>query len=1332
MSNINLTSAQNDLILAYTSFYEHIEAERDHLIEKLIEVKAITYDDQTNKYSLKKYNSNTKEYEYINYNGKPSFTTLLEEVDPKIIDSSISGKATSVKPILKGGLYNSTSNSFIYPKKDKIPLEEVNLFLINKTNLYRDYLSYQLEDMGIDKQNINSAITLYDKIELISEIERVQDITIELFIEEENIGKDILIYKDIINVLNVTFKDEKRHDIEKGSVKVFEYFDGYENTDLSEKDDWIFYGRVIDDVTVVPHKIGETKYIIYYINKDKNSGTLYPEYRENVEVVTVKTVLSNLVPYISIKNDTNLSKFYMDTYSFTYGEGYKTDLWDIDIEIKAQRLNQGKMEEYNVGTSIPFNLYINDEDTLIYSGETDNNGHKSIDNLNIPYFSSDFISFKENAITLFTTRDIEEETNSPAEVIMNAPLNPPWSATLINNCKLYIGLKNDYIIFDNSDGSIKAYTTQAYKIEKENGELDTEYRNELIFEGSFDRNTQIICEENTFTDNNEEYKYTIFKILKSNTLTTINIQRDINPALDPTIIWKINGQANIKTIDLNVSFITNPTFKNGKIQYERIECTPDTFLDELNGCITNVSVNNNQLTYETFSTNQHIKLSNITNFHELYSLVTEIVYTVDEGRITFLDYETLSSQKYEYVSKNKEENISLILKTQMSEALLNRYPNTDTKIHINLYHLPVEISTPLIWYKNDLNAPDHIIFSLKDEKTGDINNVVSDVYTLEINGTEYNMNDITYQYPLNIFDLSYDGTDITYSLKKKDDILYTCSEHIQILSNFELPTETTFYSNIPPQFFYKPRGTAYNGATVKIYETINNNSRTLNTTTNNQGFINYTKNDIGDHYVKLTATSNNISESVEFSYTIVPPLNVTLIEYFPETRIKYKISAENIDNVSIIAKNKDNDDIPLSIEKINGEIIVTILKTEDNIGTNTLTVTLDNYTKTENFDFYDRDTFVVFATAENVVRYDTKNIILSGVVGNHNNNFLPEKKVEIYQVEPSNTYIDETFTDNSGQFYYLLPINSSMIGVRKYKAIFPGDEQYNQSTSNIVTITVRKLTSSITMDIVNEAMYGQSKGILGSVSIEKGVANGQKVYIYVDGVKKKEVQINDSDYSSTLHFDKIGQTNIMAQYIGSETIDEAIITKTVTVNKATTTINSNADNWNNISVGEKLLIDVSSINESFSANSVIMNLNGNNIALTEKNSAGKFEYNIPTSIPNNSPLTITYPGDSNHQSSSISLTVCSVGKILTNMTQSENSVLIEFLVLTENNKPIPNIMIQVSTKVNQAEVIMEPTTNSAGIAYAEFSKSVAPVGTYVIYAKYNDITSESVSFTITR
>ena len=93
---------------------------------------------------------------------------------------------------------------------------------------------------------------------------------------------------------------------------------------------------------------------------------------------------------------------------------------------------------------------------------------------------------------------------------------------------------------------------------------------------------------------------------------------------------------------------------------------------------------------ETFSTNQHIKLSNITNFHELYSLVTEIVYTVDEGRITFLDYETLSSQKYEYVSKNKEENISLILKTQMSEALLNRYPNTDTKIHINLYGLEMQ------------------------------------------------------------------------------------------------------------------------------------------------------------------------------------------------------------------------------------------------------------------------------------------------------------------------------------------------------------------------------------------------------------------------------------------------------------------------------------------------------------------------------------------------------------------------------------------------------------------------------------------------------------------
>ena len=1291
-----MSNAINNLISAYASFCTRVSDERDHLIEKLIEVKALTYNEENNQYSLKKYNINTEQYEYTVYSGKPSFTTLLEAIDPITIQSTYHGLATSVKPILKGSLYHSSTEDFIYPYTNKISLEKLNLFLINKTNLYREYLSYQLKDMGIGEDTVNTAVTLHDKIDLISEIERIQDVTIDLFIPEEEIGQDVLIYKDILNILDLTFKDERGRDVEQGSVKVFNYFDGYDQTDLSKNNNYIFYDDVVKDITVTPHELGETKYIIYYINKDKTATTIYPQYRESIKVITVKTVLSDLIPYISMKNDTLSSKFYMEDYDSTYAEGYKTDVWDINIQIKKQSSND-TVEDVNF--AVPFNLYLNDKNHLIYSGTTNNAGYANINDLNIPYFSSDFIDFRENAVTSFTIQENKLADDTPqvenaTEIIMNSPLTNPWSITLLDDCKIYIGTKYDYIMFDNSNGNMKGYTTNMYYtltdtndkilsneyqllsddekpdiLHDETGDPIKKYQIDLIYENTFTPDTIITYGPKTFIEDEKEYTRDVLTIVNNSNLLDIFVE-DINTSLNPTMVWKIDGEASIDDIDFNVSFITDPIFKQNKIQYKRVYCTSDTYLDELNECITDISIDNNNISYTTFSTDQHIKLSDLTNFNTLYSLVTEILYTMnDQNVVDYFDYETLSTQEYyQYDEKQRgQENIPLILETDLQGALLNQYTNVQNTMFLNIYHSPISITTPLIWYKNDNSAPTYITFELHDEETGDSKNNSLDSYTIEVNDVEDSIANSTYQYPMNIKALSYSGQNISYKLKKENKTIYESSEHITILSSFELPEKTIYYLSNTPDIYYKPKGIAAANKHIKV------NNANKNTDAN--GLISDIKTiqTIGTHSLTLIASSDNLSEEVTFSYELKKPFTIERANYNQTSQIVYAITFYDKEHVgwmhtqgasfipdpknfiNVMNQNNENIDYTYTNSFTDESIAyyITVDKTTDTVGVNTLTVEVNEYSETDTFEFKLYEHLYELVTTEIGLGY--------------------QQDIQIKCNDPDVNTVEISGTGISRKTLSPITKTDDILTVRcSITQAAPNGITISMSHNDITEVgTLIIPKGNVGNDLyigssrVTSFPIGQSTNLYLYASISFPI-NTSQTFIVNDGINNSTYNINNSS-GITEHVINFKNTNrapgiytATLTYNGDSNFNPCTnsLTYTITAENCTIVLSATNNFIDDTNTSSTLTAQYKYNETPIPSATLTLTLNGNVVSTSTTNSNGQVSF------------TITEPGEYTVVAKSNDETMCASNTITINSIVEESDTHIPDNIVLESNKNI--------------------------------------------------------------
>ena len=778
-----------DVVNEYIAIINKLEELRLLLKKKLIQLKAID-------------SSGLIDGENV------TFPKLLTKVNPTDINS-VTNKQLPNQPV-------DLTDDFVTDFKingsfnSQYSIEDFNSLLIDKFNFYREYLMYQLENMGVSKNEINQAITIKNLILLLNKVDKIKTI--------DNITcDDTTIYINQNNILDVYIYDETGIEVKKGTLEI------YENGTC------IYSKNIEEEVIITPTTIGEHTYNFKYVNKDKNTNTTINKYiTSELFSITIDVIYPPLEGFFTLQNITTTSKYYTGNEDDFIG--YENDKWDIDVNIFD--INQNSINQ-----TIPFDIYMYDDQHLVTSGVTDATGHVKLTNVTIPYANSDLIDFRESAVTFYI---IDEQQN--------------------------------------------------------------------------------------------------------NIVTTDNIDE--------------------------LSFIKNPTFVDGRLTYKRAIFTKNNYLDDLNGCVIDVQQNGTSIQYTTFSTSEHIKLSEINNLSETIGhLVTEVFYKTktinDVVTITELDYETLVNKKYQYDKNSPDYSVPLILKTTLDDPT---HPNVELYHDITIYHVPFRIDTELTWYKTDPNIPSGIAFVLYDEETNQPLDHLEQTYKLNINGIEYGMDSSTYIYEIDMDALPYGETNLNVTLYENDIEFITLNKKITLLSNFELPSQTTYYANDTPDIYYKPKGIVTQNKQVKV----NNVTKY----TNAKGLIHDIKSDntIGTHNLTLVASSDDLTEQKTFSYEIKKPFTITRLSYNQYSSVVYQIvfyypHVVNVhDYVTITDENnntinytyEESVDVQNNIETFN----ITINKINNNVGINTITVTANNYTESQTFEFFSYEHLYELITTE--------------------------------------------------------------------------------------------------------------------------------------------------------------------------------------------------------------------------------------------------------------------------------------------------------------------------------------------------------------------------------
>lgn len=840
--------AADNTIIQYKKIVHELNDLRNLLRTKLIQLKAI--------------DANV---------GYPSFNTLVSKVTPTDINSIINYNLPNV-PIDTTRHFNTTTDISNYLDSN-VALSEMNLLLIKKILFYREYLKHQLRNMGINEKDIKKDDSLKGLILLLNKVEKVKDTRI--------ICDTDILYANYDNVLGLTVYDETDIEVTVGTIEIY---DG--NILLYSYD-------VSDDIIIRPTLTGNKTYTLKYINEAND--VVYDKYNKSEINANFRIIQTELDGTILLQNITATSKYYTGNIDDT--EGYQIDNWDINVNItnhNGQTINH----------AIPFKIYIGNESHLLYSGETNTLGNKTISNINIPYYSSNFNNFREKAVTFFALIDIDND--------------------------------------------------------------------------------------------------------------------------DEPIINKL-------------SFIKDPTLENDEITYKRVKFTENNYLDDLNGCVTNISIQNNTLQYTTFQTNQHIKISEVNNLENIVqNLVTELFHNKSNNT---LDYETIFTNKYEYVKDEFDTSIPIILKTEMNS---DDYIDAILTHPITLYHIPLYINHECLeWYKTDPNMPNAIPITICDELTGLPLSYNEETYNIQINDDTDIVDDKIYYYPININNLPYGENTFNVVLLDEDlSNILNMDFIINVLSNFTLPSETLYYLNDTPDFYYMPKGQPKQSQQVNI----TTNKTNLNGAyyTQATGLIHGIKQWTipGTYEVTLTAASQGFTEQRNFTYEIKKPFDYTITNYKKTESITYQINIydkehfnwdnnSNITNHVVVKNNNKNVAYTYTYTTSNTKATynITIPCNSNTYGTNTLTITINGYSESTNFKLYEK-LFTLQTTTTNlglqtieVLTYDNElnNITINGAgieqrsVSKVNNTFLIE--CMITQASPNGTTLymsnNDDITENA-------------------------------------------------------------------------------------------------------------------------------------------------------------------------------------------------------------------------------------------------------------------------------------------------------------------------------
>ena len=881
---------------------------------------------------------------------------LLTKVNPTDLNSVINKNLPNQPIDLTDNFVTDLNNS-------QYSIEAFNSLLIDKINFYRKYMMYQLENMGVPKYDINTAITLKKLILLLDKVERIRTVDY-IFCDEDT----LIVNQD--NEIKVTILDEIGYDVISGVLEI------YENGTC------IYRKNVDKDVIIKPTTIGEHTYSFRYVNitLDENNNeinTVNKYITSNFFNITFDVIYTPLDGSIILKNITPTSKYY--TIEEDGIEGYVVDKWDIDVNIT-------NIDGDAINQRIPFKIYMNDTNHLLYTGVTDASGYAKIDNINIPYCNSEFVNFKEEAITSYK----KPEAPEPNDSIYNT-----FQSDEIIDIKFGLVDENGEPI---SGAEVKLYIDDNTHIFSERLQLIDIQKKEI--------NTLLtISSEQITVQNGNQLK-----------IDAIYIDDFGEPIEDAEVVFYANPDD--KDVESELSFVKNPTLETKiiiedeeevekeVITYSRVNFTSNNYLDDLNGCITDISIVNGVLQYSTFQTSQHIKISNINNLrNKVGYIITELFYDGEN-----VDYETINLKKYEYEKDIENTDVYLILETTLDAS---GYENITIDHPIIIYHIPISTNQQyLTWYKTDPDIPNVIPFVLYDELTGDPLTYIHDIYHIQINDDYDIVDDVVYNYPIDINSLPYGQTilyltlsyrdlshmqisgprvvqannNYNYTLKIYDEnnnpienatikiyniedetanIVFDTSFVITLLSNFVLPSKTSYYLNDTPEIYYLPKGEAIQSQKVNI--TTNNNSLNGSYYTSNTGLIHIIQEWLTatTYILTLIAASQGLTEQRSFTYELKKPFDINVKSYNKTQGIVYELkiydkdhfdwsNAININDYVVVKNNNNNVSYTYTSSTTTTQATynITIPCNSNTYGTNTIKITINGYTETLTFKLY--------------------------------------------------------------------------------------------------------------------------------------------------------------------------------------------------------------------------------------------------------------------------------------------------------------------------------------------------------------------------------------------
>lgn len=879
---------------------------------------------------------------------------LLTKVNPIDINSTVN-KELPDKPI-------DLTNDFITDLDNpQYSIDAFNSLLIDKINFYRKYMMYQLENMGVPKYEINTAITLKNLILLLDKVEKIRTIDY-IFCDEDT----LIVNQD--NDIIVTILDEIGYDVTSGVLEIYE--NGIR----------IYRKNIDEPVSIRPTTVGEHTYSFRYVNvtiDQNNNETVVKKYlTSDFFDITFNVIYMPLDGVMTLKNITSTSKYYDSS------EGYIVDKWNINVDITD-------IDENIINQEIPFHIYMNDTNHLLYTGTTDALGHAEIDNMDIPYYSSDFVNFKEEAVTSYT----KPEAPSP-----NDPSSMYSTFQSDETVSIKIGL-----VDQNGDPVAGAEV----KLYDDNDTHTTSEYLKLIDIQKKEINTLLtISSEQTIVEKG--------KPLQINTKYVDDSERPIENA-------EVSLYANPddEEVESEMSFIKNPTLQTKTIiqneeeiekdiiTYSRVVFSPNNYLDDLNGCIIDINIVDGNLQYTTFQTTQHIKISDINNLRsKIGHIITELFYDGEN-----VDYETINIKKYEYEKAIENTDVYLILETDLTAT---GYQNITIDHPIAIYHIPISIDQQyLTWYKTDPDIPDTIPFMMYDELTGDPLTHVHDTYNIKINDDFGIVNDTVYNYPIDINNLPYGqtilyvtlsyrdlshlqisgprivqyGKEYDYILKIYDEnnnpienaniniynmenetanTVFTTSFIITLKSNFKIPSKTSYYLNDTPEIYYLPKGETIQSQQVNIVA----NKSSLNGSyyTSNTGLIHAIKEwlDIGTYILTLTAASKGLTEQRSFTYELKKPFDLNIQSYHKTQGIVFELKVYDkehfnwsnpIDINNYVTVKNGSNQIAYTYTSVTTSTYATynisVPCNSNTVGTNTITVNINDYTESSSFKLYD-------------------------------------------------------------------------------------------------------------------------------------------------------------------------------------------------------------------------------------------------------------------------------------------------------------------------------------------------------------------------------------------